>query len=290
MKRLLFLTALLFISVKASAAEPITLRYNFPAATEITYKVQTATVSRFRGLGETEQELSGRITQTAVYRLLETSPQGEMTWEQAVQSGAVEITAGDETQKNDLPQGKLRFRLTPLGKITLRPKGAGEETAPEAPSQALAGDSRELDLLFGAIFLPLPEAAVKPGDTWETAIPVGFSPLPGATPNSPEAQSLKVKSELLAFTKQQGKSCAKIRTSLSLPFDHCLARPGGSSLRLTGRLAADILWYFVPALSRTLSADGGLQIVTEIAPAEVKSPELRSSVTIKSNTKTTLLE
>ena len=95
------LATIIFLPIKASATEPMTLRYNFPAGAEFTYKVQTATVSRFRGLGETEQELSGRITQPAAYRLLETPPGGEMTWEQEVRSGVVEIAAGEETQKTD---------------------------------------------------------------------------------------------------------------------------------------------------------------------------------------------
>jgi hypothetical protein len=296
-KLLIILATLLVLQLKASAEEPITLRYNFPAGTEITYKVQTASVSRFRGLAGVEHELSGRTAQTTCYRLLSTATDGTMEWEQEILSGTVKINDASDAQEEELPKTKFRFKLTPWGKITLLPSPDASSTEEASPAKGAGAAARlasnsELDQLLPAIFLPLPKTPVKPGDIWEASLPTNFSLLPTTSSEGAGAE-LKVKSKLVELTRRQGKPCAKINTTLFLPFSRALGKSGNFSLNLTGKMTAELEWYFDYARARTLTAAGAMQMGTKITPegtGEERAASLQSTVSIKSNITTTLLE
>jgi hypothetical protein len=291
MKKILLFWAVLLVSQlgPAAADAPVKLRFSLPEGTELVFKSQSATASRLRITSDPDNESTSKVNQTLRYRLLEVSPEGEMTWERSIVSGTMSSTSDGKEVEHKLSKGTVKFKLTPLGKVTLirDPERTGEE---DDLLTSVMSPTSELDLALSGLFLPLPEAPVKPGDSWEAEqmisfLPEGLTATEAATPDR-----IKIKSRLVEFTRQGDRPCARISTQFSLPISDTIAKSGGPEMEISGKVSADIDWYFDYSRSRTLAVSAVTQFATKFSSKDSDSSVPDISMTMKSNTKTSLVE
>jgi len=308
--------AALILLAFALPSEAVTLRYSLKKGAEITYRVQVAGASLFRSPGEEKTEMKTQLEQTLRFRVTEVSPEGEMELEQQVLSGRLKIRAEGEEHQTPLPKGKARFKLSPLGKVSLLPpaeetpaepaeeEGAAADLEPFSPLAGVFGfgsSAPEMDFLVACTFLPLPEKEVKPGDVWEEELEVKSPALSFFPGEQPERARLKVKSELLELTLLKGRKCARIRTRYELPLSSESPLEEAFKLTVSGKMVGEAEWHFDYENCCTPAASGSLQTALKMSlqlPPDFEaetSPELNgefnqeTALAMKANLKTTLL-
>jgi hypothetical protein len=152
-------------------------------------------------------------------------------------------------------------------------------------------------MLTDGTFLPLPEKAVKAGDTWEFEISSAGMALPMPANKTAERPLVKGKSELVELLDYKGRKCAHIKTryELAISSDRSDAEMG-IKVTVNGKVAGTIDWYFDYENSCTPSATGSLQMLmkmtTELPPemAEELPAEMSGEnvMSMKANAKTSL--
>jgi hypothetical protein len=114
-----------------------------------------------------------------------------------------------------------------------------------------------------------PEGDVKVGDVWESELN-----LPGAS--GMPAMDLKIKSRLLELSDDQGRKCAKIRSTFSGPLTMDLSQAaksaGSKAKEMEGSISANMQGSFISLYdyenSCYLSQGGTLVMTMSLAPTE----------------------
>jgi hypothetical protein len=227
-------------------AHAIVLRYAPKVGEVHRYEVTAAGAFEMtiEALGQTSRTESGAEVQCEQRALSQT---GDVTRLQTDLLGGKSTTkCDDQTESGEAPSGKVvvevdrRARVTRLVEMNLEGKDASQEVGPWAEflskwSQCCA----------------LPEGDVEVGDTWADTF---TNSLPAGGPRI----KVSIKSQLLDVTTFQGRQCAKIRTTFSGPveLEGEDMGPFGSVGPTTGKLEADLTWYYDYANSIFVGGEG----------------------------------
>ncbi len=166
------------------------LRLKYEAGETLTYHVTINGLGSMQAAGQ-QQPLSIEGTFDNLMQVEQVSPEGNFTVSSTYEN--LDLTVKMSGQDMDVPINlpDIRFVIMPTGKILSMELLEAEQPAQGAASlQAMVASSLDLESLLKDIkCVPFPEAAVKPGEEWEGAVPLAAA----AEGEEPRQMKMKLK-------------------------------------------------------------------------------------------------
>jgi hypothetical protein len=161
--------------------------------------------------------------------------------------GQLTYTSGDETRTEKIKLPDLTLRLTPYGKVLA---AKGWQAPPKSRAPQIEGLIRQL---AGPLGQPgFPKEPVAPRDTWTNEVP------------GPGGSKAQLRNVFEAFQQMHGLDCARIRSSLNVPFEQNLPPdPIGTRVELRGFEKVEILTWMAYEAGRVMSQQIDLKLNVE---------------------------
>jgi len=306
MRRIICFLLVIGVWLAGRPAEAIVLRYELKKGDIARFKEMAAAAAlvsiNIAGQTQTQQ---ARHSQTATYKeeVTDVTSEGVIILVRALESGSMTAEVGGEQGKvsRPLPEMRTFIRMTPRGQVLSARTTFAPQQGAAAPQAPPGFNIEDLGVNMGTLeavlsHLPFPEKDLQPNDTWSEQIRLpGFLGSPATTIN--------LNSRLLALGPYKGRDCAKIRTSFEIPLEIDLQEifkqmplPEGAEVQMEmkGKIAGRVEWQFDYKQGLLVYAEGPMQVAAK-ASFSFTGPQGESmsgqvNITMKMNTKTTLLE
>ncbi len=233
----------------AQGDEGALLRLKYEAGETLTYHVTINGLGSMQAAGQ-QQPLSIEGTFDNLMQVEQVSPEGNFTVSSTYEN--LDLTVKMSGQDMDVPINlpDIRFVIMPTGKILSMELLEAEQPAQGAASlQAMVASSLDLESLLKDIkCVPFPEAAVKPGEEWEGAVPLA------AAAEGEEPRQMKMKLKYVGDEEHLGRPCARLESTHEMPFGGVGAEAGLFDIK--GIETGETISWFDPELGRIIGDKG----------------------------------
>ena len=235
--------------VFAQGDEGVLLRLKYEAGETLTYHVTVNGVGSMQAAGQ-QQPLTIEGTFDNLMQVEQVSPEGNFTVFSTYDN--LDLTVKMSGQDMDVPISlpDIRLLIMPTGKILSMELLEAEQPAQGAASlQAMVASSLDLESLLKDIkCVPFPEAAIKPGQEWEGAVPLA------ATAEGEEQRQMTMKLRYAANEEHLGRPCARLESTHEMPFGGVGAEAGLFDIK--GTETGETVSWFDPELGRIIGDKG----------------------------------
>lgn len=234
--RFVFLALIALTLPTAARAER--LRYQFRPGQRLQYRANLAGATMLGQSGGKMARMQFRMNARQLQRVRSVAG-GVVVLEVVETTLSGKMTLGGKTEAMPRTPNRSVVRMTARGRFLER---KGQNEAGEAGG---ASGVDGADVLFGLNF---PDRDLKPGDTWQDTFVIGSK----AQPRRVRATWKYVAREVF-----QGRSCAKITTTLSMPMSDSDPELG-ADFSQQGKMSATMTTYFDPKAGVEVYSSGSL--------------------------------